>query len=96
MKKETVRTKGRIGLPKRIAMKCLNCAGNSKEVTLCHLFSCPLWAMRIGRIIKSKEYIQRMKAAEKQFPKDIKELKEMGINIVDFYENHSISVFPDK
>lgn len=88
-------TPGRIPLPKRIAMKCLDCAGGtSKEVTLCHLFSCPLWAVRFGYPQKSNQYQKRMKAAEKHYNKDVKGLKEIGINYDDFYKEHSISIIP--
>jgi len=94
MSKEIARTKGRISLPKRIAMKCLDCAGSPKEVTLCHLFSCPLWGVRFGYPMKSKKYTERMKNAERQFAEDFEELKKMGTNIADFYKEHSISIFP--
>jgi len=85
----------RVSLNKRIAWKCLDCAaGSPKEVTLCHLFDCPLWAMRTGRTIRDKSYVQRIKDAEKNFAQDIEELRKMGIKIEDFYKEHPISVTP--
>ena len=78
-------------------MKCLDCAGESpKEVTLCHLFSCPLWSVRFGFPLKSNRYQQRMKRAESYYEDGIKELKEMGIKIEDFYKEHPISILPPK
>lgn len=97
MIKEIKRTPGRIPLQKRIAMKCLDCAGGSqKEVTLCHLFSCPLWAVRFGFPQKSNRYHQRMKSAESYYEDGIKDLKEMGIKIEDFYKEHPISILPSE
>jgi len=96
-RKKIKTTPGRITLNKRMKMKCLDCAGgSSKEVTLCHLFSCPLWSVRFGCTQKSKEYQTRMKGAEKYHKKDIEELKEMGIDFKDFYKEHPISILPPK
>lgn len=93
---KTVKTKGRIPLPKRIAMKCLGCAGSPKEVTLCHLMDCPLWTMRFGITIGNKRYAKRIDAAKIQYPDDVEELRKMGINIADFYKDHPISVDPEE
>lgn len=74
---------------KAIKLKCLDCAGDSpKEVTLCHLFSCPLWPFRIGASIQSKQYRKRMEVALQNFPEDIKALTEMGVDI-SFFLLHS-------
>ena len=89
-----ITTPGRITLYKRIQMKCLDCSGgSSKEVTICHLFSCPLWARRLGVGPETKTYIQRMKTAEKFYEKDFERLKEQGIKLVDFYKEHPIVIF---
>lgn len=97
MRKDIKATPGRIPLNKRIAMKCLDCSGSSKmEVTLCHQFSCPLWAVRFGFPLKSNRYKERMKRAENYYKDGIKELREMGIKIEDFYKDHPISILPLK
>lgn len=97
MRKEIKRTPGRIPLHKRIAMKCLDCSGGiSKEVTLCHLFDCPLWAARFGFPLKSNRYQQRMKRAENNYVNEFKELKKIGIDISDFYKDHPVSILPSR
>ena len=85
----------RIGFNKRITMKCLDCAGSTKEITLCHLFSCPLWAIRFGYPQRNKNYAKRMKAAEVRYLEEFKELKRQGIDVADFYKEHPISAFPE-
>jgi len=50
---------------KAIKAKCLDCAGSTKEVTLCHIFDCPLWQWRCGCHINSTVYKNRMKASFK-------------------------------
>lgn len=90
--KEIKKTPGRISLTKRITMKCLECSGSGKEITLCHLFDCPLWSVRFGYPMKNKLYQQRMKIAENHYHEDFKELRGMGINIADFYKDHPIQV----
>ncbi len=88
-------TKGRIPLNKRITMKCKDCAGgNSKEITVCHLFDCPLWAVRFGYPMRNKLYKARMERAFKKNPEDFKELEAMGIKFEDFLKEHTINVFP--
>lgn len=73
-------------LLKAIQAKCLECSGGSpKEITLCHIFDCPLWEYRFGYSIKTTRYKRRMETAKKQFPKDLKELTNMGINIRSFF-----------
>lgn len=84
----------RTGLNKRIAMKCLDCAVSSKEVTLCHLFDCPLWAVRFGYPHGNRTYNKRMKMAEERYPGDFKEFKRMGVDVADFYKEHPISIIP--
>ena len=95
MNKKIKKSIGRIGLNKRIAMKCLDCSGSSpKEVTLCHLFDCPLWAVRLGCPLNSNRYKKRMKTGEKNFKEDIEELRIMGIKIEEFYKEHDIHIIP--
>ena len=70
---------------KAIAKYCLECSGESpKEVTLCHLFDCPLWQYRIGARVSTKHYNKRIKGAIKRYETDVKELEAMGIDISRF------------
>jgi len=58
-----------------IAKKCLECSGDSfKEVTLCHIFDCPLWEYRFGNSLKSNPFHARMKRAKARHPKEIDEI----------------------
>ena len=70
---------------KAIAKKCLECSGNAKEVTLCHLFDCPLWSFRTGSSLKV--YKERMKRAFSRYQEEWKELEKMGIKKEDFIKN---------
>jgi len=88
------KTPKKLTLSKRITMKCFGCAGTAKEVTLCHLFDCPLWANRFGYSMKSKRYAERMKKAEKYYENDIKEFAYLGVKMTDFYKEHPVSAFP--
>jgi len=72
---------------KAIKRKCLECSGKNKEVTLCHIFDCPLWEYRTGNHISSKAYKRRMKKALKNYQKELKELKKEGIDISLFKRN---------
>lgn len=68
-----------------IAKHCFECAGNShKEVTLCHIFDCPLWEYRTGQSLKSKAYQHRMRKAVKRYAKELKELEAEGISVAPF------------
>lgn len=70
---------------KAIKLKCLDCGGGSpKEVTLCHLFDCPLWPFRTGSSIDSKTYCKRMEAAFKNYKEDLKALQDQGTDIALF------------
>jgi len=55
--------------------KCLDCGGSPKEVTLCHVFDCPLWEYRFGGHYKSNTALKRMENAKKRYPKEILEIK---------------------
>ena len=45
----------RLSRSQAIRAKCLDCcAGQSKEVKLCHLKDCPLWKYRFGYEIDDK------------------------------------------
>lgn len=67
---------------KAIAEYCRECGGDSaKEVTLCHLFDCPLWGYRAGYSVNTTRYKARIKKAKTNYVKDIEELKKMGIDI---------------
>jgi len=48
-----------------INMKCLECAGNVKEVTLCHLFDCPQWEFRCGYSTNDKRYKKKVNSARR-------------------------------
>lgn len=66
---------------KAIAEYCRDCASSAKEVTLCHLFSCPLWGYRAGYSINTTRYKERIKKAKINYVKDFGELKKMGVDI---------------
>ena len=92
---QTKHSKGRIALNKRIALKCLDCCGGSaKEVTLCHSFSCPLWAVRFGYPMRNKRYKERMEKARERFTEEFKELAELGIKPSNFLVEKHITVIP--
>jgi hypothetical protein len=79
-----------------IKKKCLDCSGDSpKDVTLCHIFDCPLWRYRTGAEISSSAYKRRMEAAIENYPEDIEDLTEMGINIAEFTNGGHASSSPD-
>jgi hypothetical protein len=87
----------KISFNKRISMKCLGCVGGSrKEVTLCHLFDCPLWAYRTGSTIRSTKYKKRMQTARDRYKKEFEELERMGITFEDFFVERGINVFPEE
>jgi hypothetical protein len=70
---------------KAIRLHCLECSGNSpKEVTLCHIFDCPLWQFRCGTSTKSKQYKERIQKAQKRYSQDFQELSDMGISLAFF------------
>jgi hypothetical protein len=74
---------------KRIVLKCLECSGDSpKEVTLCHLFDCPLWPVRTGSDINSKLYRKRIESAFRRYRRDLDELRAMEVD-VDRFLPHS-------
>jgi hypothetical protein len=65
-----------------ISVFCKECAGDSfKEVTLCHLFDCPLWPWRTGLHISSKGYAERIAAGLSKYPEEVVELVKMGVDI---------------
>jgi len=58
-----------------IRLYCLDCAGeSSKEVTLCHIASCPLWQYRFGNSLDNKFFLSRMNKAKTSYPKDFTEM----------------------
>ena len=60
-----------------IRKKCLDCVCNiPKEVTLCHIFDCPLWEFRFGSSLKSKTFTKRMNRAKERYPKEVAEIKK--------------------
>jgi len=65
---------------KAIAKKCLECSGDSsKEVTLCHIFDCPLWPFRFGPVnIGTKEFNKRMNRIKTDWPKEFKYMQEIA------------------
>jgi len=69
---------------KAIARYCKECSGNSKEVTLCNIFDCPLWEYRCGYHVSSQSYSPRIKNAFRKFKPEVKELKGMGITEKDY------------
>jgi len=82
---------------KAIREYCLVCSGDShKEVTLCHLFDCPLWPHRTGFHISSKIYTRRIQTAMKNYAREIHELSEMGVDIGNFVAGCCLSSFSGK
>jgi len=68
-----------------IADFCKECAGGSaKEVTLCHLFDCPLWPWRTGTHVSSKYYTERITAGLENCSAEVAELVKMGVDITKF------------
>lgn len=68
-----------------IKKHCFQCAGDSnKEVTLCHLFDCPLWPFRTGQGVYSSAYKARMDAAFKNYEAELKEIEGMGLDLANF------------
>ena len=80
---------------KSIWRKCLDCgSGSPKEVTLCPVSDCSLWPFRFGYSIKDKRYFERMRNAEKQYPREyqkfIKSLSEDVKNAPNFPQTPKI------
>lgn len=72
---------------KAIKLKCRECAGgSSKEVTLCHIFDCPLWQWRCGCHITSVVYKKRMQTAFKNNEQEWAELERLDIKRKDFLQ----------
>ena len=71
---------------------CLDCAGGSaKEVTLCHVFDCPLWEYRTGTHISSQAYKRRMERAFSRYPEEFAEIEAlMGQKKAVFLSSQSI------
>jgi len=67
-----------------IAKKCLECCGSSKEVTLCHIFDCPLWQFRFGTSLINKTFDIRMQSIKTRYPKEFEEIKKI---FNEYYEN---------
>ena len=70
---------------KAISWNCLGCLGESpKEITLCKIVDCSLWSFRFGYSVKDKRYLERIKKAEKNYPKEYQEfiqvLSERALN----------------
>ena len=57
-----------------IRLKCLECDGSPKEVTLCHIADCPLWSFRFGYSINDKRFTKRMEAAWRKYPEEYQEM----------------------
>ena len=77
--------------------KCLECSGDSpKEVTLCHIFDCPLWPFRIGASIESKQYKKRISLALRRYRKDLEELQAMDVDVSIFLLHSPKSRYAEK
>jgi len=78
-KKENSNTKRKYGIPttiKAIRRHCLECVCNSpKEVKLCHIHTCSLWAYRFGRNLREENLIVR---EYDQYEREIKRSKYPG------------------
>lgn len=70
---------------KAIKEFCYTCAGdNTKEVTLCTVFDCPLWEYRTGSHVSSVAYQRRIEAAFKNWANDFKNMSREGANLAVF------------
>ena len=68
-----------------IRKHCLECAGDSrKEVSLCHLFDCPLWPWRTGTHTTSKTYVARINKTLESCPEAVAALGKLGVDISRF------------
>lgn len=68
-----------------IRLNCLECSGDSpKEVTLCHIVTCPLWQFRFGYSTNDKRYKERIQAASKNHPE---EYQEMSVLRTEYLKN---------
>lgn len=65
---------------------CFDCAGNSKEVTLCQIFDCPLWEYRMSGSIKGKVFRDRMEGIKKHWPGEYTYNKQI---FIDHHQNMS-------
>lgn len=73
---------------KAILKKCLECSGDtSKEVTLCHIFDCPLWQFRFGnslfvnkggKISVNKVFDARMESIKERWPEEFELIKKVA------------------
>lgn len=63
-----------------IAKKCLECSGDSaKEVTLCHIFDCPLWQFRFGSMnLGSPKFNKRMNRIKTDYPEEYRFMQEIA------------------
>lgn len=67
------------------ARNCLECAGDSaKDVTLCHVFDCPLWEWRLGTHCSGKGPRSRVRRAIEANPDLMAEMKAMGVETSRF------------
>lgn len=79
----------RITQTKAIGKNCLkDCACSPKEVALCHKFDCHLWFYRFGCTPESEIFKRRTERIKKDFQKELKDLKEMCINIALFFKEY--------
>jgi len=70
---------------KAVRLKCLDCAGSPKEVTLCHIFDCPLWSYRFGGHYKTNASLKRIAIAKNEYFNNIQN-KEVKTHIECFFE----------
>lgn len=71
---------------KAIASKCLECSGgSSKEVTLCHIFDCPLWPFRFGTAnLNTQRFNARMNRIKTDYSAEYSWMCE---NLADYVQN---------
>jgi len=88
---------GKMNKSEVIRMKCLDCNGSAKEVTLCPVIDCPLWPYRFGYSFRDKRYAKRIMLAKQNYPDGFKYLiyrvQQFIINPQDFPENTKIRIF---
>ncbi len=70
---------------KAIKDNCIECCGDSTyEVVLCQIRDCNLWPYRLGVRPSSPVYHKRVTAAWEKDNEQVKELRDLGLDLPDF------------
>ena len=82
---------------KAIKAHCRDCAGGSPlEVTLCGITDCPLWEHRLGCSPRSRQYQDRVHRALAAHPAVVEELRNAGVDMAVFTQEHAKQGLPAK